>query len=166
MKAKQLLALIFPVTGLFIVPALLLYNFGTSSFDFQVSATFLFPGVVLFLAGLAILSETILAIHKIGGGTIMPWYPAQNLVISGSYAYARNPMIGAALMVLAGEALVFGSGAILIYLFVFFIANDIYFNLVEEPNLEKRFSDKYRDYKNNVPKWLPRRKPWQPKNGS
>ena len=92
----------------------------------------------------------------------MPWYPAENLIISGSYSRTRNPMIGGVLLVLAGEALIFGSGAILVYLFVFFIANDIYFNLVEEPNLEKKFGGKYKEYKTNVPKWIPRRKPWQP----
>jgi len=165
MKANQLLALVFPVTALLVIPALLLFNFQTSSFDLQISATLFFPGLVLFLAGLYLLVETTLAIHKIGQGTIMPFYPAQNLVISGSYAYARNPMIGGALLVLAGEALIFYSGAIMVYLFVFFFANDIYFNAVEEPNLEKKFAARYRDYKKNVPRWLPRRKPWRPQNG-
>ena len=166
MKEKQLLAFIFPITGLLIIPALLLFDFQTSSFNFQISSTLAFPGIVLFAAGLYLLAETTWSIHKIGRGSVAPWYPSENLVISGSYAYARNPMIGGALLMLAGEALIFASGAILVYLFVFFIANDIYFNLVEEPNLEKRFADRYREYKKNVPKWLPRKKPWkQPKNG-
>jgi protein-S-isoprenylcysteine O-methyltransferase Ste14 len=167
MKTKQFLALIFPITGLFIIPALLLFDFQTLSFDFQISSTFLIPGAVIFLFGMALLVESTLAIHKIGQGTIAPWYPTQNLVISGSYSYTRNPMIIGALMVLAGEALVFGSLAILIYLFIFFIVNDIYFNMVEEPNLEKRFSGKYREYKNNVPRWLPKKLPWKrPKKDS
>jgi protein-S-isoprenylcysteine O-methyltransferase Ste14 len=118
------------------------------------------PGIVLFAAGLYLLVETTWSIHNIGKGSAL-WYPAEELVISGSYAYSRNPMIGGALLVLVGEALMFASVAIVVYLFVFFIANDIYFNLVEEPNLEKRFADRYRDYKKNVPKWLPRKKPWR-----
>jgi protein-S-isoprenylcysteine O-methyltransferase Ste14 len=161
MKTQQLLAFIFPITGLLIIPALLLFYYQTLSFYRQISAAFILPGAALFLVGLYLLVETSWAISKIGEGSIMPWYPAQNLVISGSYAYARNPMIGGALLVLAGEALLFDSGAILVYMFIFFIINDIYFNLVEEPALEKKFADRYREYKKNVPKWLPRRKPWR-----
>lgn len=161
MKTKQLVALIFPVTGIFIIPALLLFDWQTRSFDLRISSTFILPGLALLTAGLFLLTETISAMHKIGQGAIVPWYPTQNLIISGSYGYTRNPMIGGALLVLAGEAMIFSSAAILAYLFVFFILNDIYFNIVEEPALEKRFADRYREYKKNVPRWWPRKNSWK-----
>ncbi len=39
-------------------------------------------------------------------------------------------------------------------------ANAIYFPLVEETGLERRFGDDYRRYKANVPRWIPRLTPW------
>jgi protein-S-isoprenylcysteine O-methyltransferase Ste14 len=39
--------------------------------------------------------------------------------------------------------------------------------LVEEKSLKKRFGDNYRLYKKNVPRWIPRVRPWiSDKNGS
>lgn len=38
----------------------------------------------------------------------------------------------------------------------FVILNTIYFALSEEPELEQRFGDAYRDYKREVPRWIPR----------
>ena len=32
----------------------------------------------------------------------------------------------------------------------------------EEPGLEKRFGAEYVEYKRNVPRWIPRLKPWRP----
>jgi protein-S-isoprenylcysteine O-methyltransferase Ste14 len=43
---------------------------------------------------------------------------------------------------------------------VFFLANAIYFPLVEEKALESRFGDQYRVYKASVPRWIPRLRPW------
>jgi len=121
----------------------------------------LFLGSVLCSAGLAILIVTTNALHKIGEGTIAPWAPTLNLVTSGLYAYVRNPMIGGATLILAGEAMIFGSAEILVWSFFFFILNSFYFKFIEEPALEERFGEKYRDYKKNVPMWAPRKEPWK-----
>ena len=48
--------------------------------------------------------------------------------------------------------------------FIFFIINNVFFIAYEEPNLEKRFGDEYRKYKSNVPRWVPRTKPYKPSN--
>lgn len=32
--------------------------------------------------------------------------------------------------------------------------------------LAQRFGDDYREYIRNVPRWIPRRRPWAPGNGS
>ena len=61
---------------------------------------------------------------------------------------------------LAGEAVFFRSWALAAWLLVFFLANAIYFPLSEEKNLERRFGAQYRVYKSNVPRWLPRLRPW------
>lgn len=71
-------------------------------------------------------------------------------------------MIAAVLAVLAGEAALFGSLALLIWFAAFFAVNHAFFCLREEPGLECRFGEDYRAYKRNVPRWLPRRTPWLP----
>ncbi len=69
-------------------------------------------------------------------------------------------MIGGVLVILLGEAVLFGSGAVLVWCVLFFIGNNIYFRFFEEPELVKRFGDEYIEYRQNVPGWLPRLKPW------
>ena len=44
----------------------------------------------------------------------------------------------------------------------FFGLNVTYIPLVEERALEERFGESYREYKKNVPRWIPRLRPWQP----
>ena len=66
------------------------------------------------------------------------------------------------LIVLLGEALTFLSKNIVIWAGEFFIINIIYFIIYEEPNLEKRFGEEYREYKKHVSMWLPRLTPYYP----
>ena len=40
------------------------------------------------------------------------------------------------------------------------MVNVVYIPLSEEPGLAKRFGDDYLTYKQNVPRWIPRLKPW------
>jgi len=40
-----------------------------------------------------------------------------------------------------------------------------FFILKEEPDLVKKFGEEYKEYTNNVPRWIPRLKGWMPENG-
>ena len=42
--------------------------------------------------------------------------------------------------------------------------SEIYFPMFEEKGLEKRFGLDYLEYKRNVPRWIPRLKPWKAPN--
>jgi protein-S-isoprenylcysteine O-methyltransferase Ste14 len=122
-------------------------------------------GLALIGAGFALWLWTVRLFARIGRGTLAPWDPPRHLVVEGPYRHVRNPMIGAVLALLAGEALLFGSPALLIWLTAFFVGNYAFFRLREEPGLERRFGDDYRTYRRNVPRWLPRRTPWTPPAG-
>jgi protein-S-isoprenylcysteine O-methyltransferase Ste14 len=98
---------------------------------------------------------------KVGQGTPAPWDPPKKLVVRGPYRYVRNPMITGALLLLLAEAMLLQSWPIAIWLVLFFIGNSVYFPLVEEKGLEKRFGDAYRKYKANVPRWIPRLRAWK-----
>ena len=122
----------------------------------------MFAGLAVTLLGLFIMAQTILTFIRIGKGTLAPWSPTRKLIVGGMYAYVRNPMILGVLTVLLGESLLLSSRPILIWAVLFLLINTVYFILLEEPGLEKRFGDEYREYKRNVPRWIPRRKPWKP----
>jgi protein-S-isoprenylcysteine O-methyltransferase Ste14 len=85
-----------------------------------------------------------------------------NIVVRSLYRHVRNPMISGVLCVLLGEAVLFVSPAILLWLVLFLAVNLAYMPLSEEPALEKRFGDEYVHYRENVPAWIPRLKPWEP----
>ena len=69
-------------------------------------------------------------------------------------------MIAGVLLMLAAEALLFRSWGLALWVAVFFLGNTVYFRLVEEPGLVKRFGDAYREYRAHVPRWIPRREGW------
>ena len=119
-------------------------------------------GALAALIGLVLASLSFRLVIRIGKGTIMPWDPSRKLVVAGLYRYVRNPMILSILIILAGEALAFASTGIYILAVIFYITNTLYFRLSEEPGLEKRFGEEYLEYRRNVPRWLPRTKPWDP----
>ena len=92
----------------------------------------------------------------------MPWDPTQRLVVNGLYCYVRNPIILSVLIIQLGEAFLLSSYGVAILALCFFIINSVYFIFFEEPGLEKQFGEAYLDYKRNVPRWIPRLKPWYP----
>jgi protein-S-isoprenylcysteine O-methyltransferase Ste14 len=119
-------------------------------------------GLALIAGGVALWAWTVRLFARIGKGTLAPWDPPSHLVVEGPYRHVRNPMITAVLSVLVGEATLFGSPALLIWFAAFFAINWVGFLVYEEPGLEGRFGGEYREYRDNVPRWLPRGTPWTP----
>jgi protein-S-isoprenylcysteine O-methyltransferase Ste14 len=122
----------------------------------------LVAGAALVLVGLAVWYATVRLFARVGEGTLAPWDPTRKLVVLGPYRYVRNPMITGVLLVLVGEAALFGSPWILVWAAAFLAINAVWFPLVEEPALVERFGREYEDYQRSVPRWLPRRRPWTP----
>ena len=118
-------------------------------------------GTALAAAGFALWAWTVRLFARIGRGTLAPWDPTRRLVVAGPYRHVRNPMISAVLAVLVGEGLLLGAPGVLIWAVAFLAINWTYFVLSEEPGLERRFGADYRAYKSAVPRWLPRRTPWE-----
>ena len=137
------------------MPAALVGIYGT-----DVKPLLVVLGASLVLVGFAMWIWTVRLFARIGKGTLAPWDPTERLVVEGPYAHVRNPMITAVLAVLVGEALVFGSTAIAIWAAGFAVVNHVFFLAYEEPSVERRFGDEYRRYKENVPRWIPRRTPY------
>jgi len=157
--------IVLPGTVLVFIPAIILIVAGSENFSNQL----LKPDRALFwlallpaCLGLGLAIWTVRLFMKFGNGTPAPWEPPQKLVVRGPYRHVRNPMISGVLFMLMAEALLFQSWPIAIWMAVFFVINTVYFPLVEEKDLVKRFGDDYQTYKNHVPRWIPRLRPWIP----
>jgi protein-S-isoprenylcysteine O-methyltransferase Ste14 len=154
--------LILPGNVLVVVPALILWLSGWSPAAWQASlATFGALAVVLAGLGLTLMVRTVALFVGRGKGTPAPWDPPRKLVVEGVYRHVRNPMISGVICVLLAEALLFQSLPLTVWAALFVAANMIYIPKFEEPRLEKRFGEAYRIYKANVPRWVPRLKPWE-----
>jgi Putative protein-S-isoprenylcysteine methyltransferase len=160
---RALFALILPVTVTVIIPVLAILGFNNHllAFDSALSGAMLAIGTFLIVLGLGFVIYTNQAFFRIGKGTLAPWDPPKKLVVAGAYRYVRNPMISGILMIVLGETLIFASIELFALFILFFIVNHVYFVYSEEPGLVKRFGDDYILYKKNVPRWVPRLKPWK-----
>lgn len=152
--------LILPFNVLITLPIIILCFCGGSLIAPKFSVTLVLM-LLFFVSGLALMIKTISLFVYVGKGSLAPWNPTQKLIIIGPYAYVRNPMLLGVFLILAGEALLFQSWALLIYLFVFIVINAFYFPLFEEKGLLKRFGEDYADYKRNVPRFIPRLTPYK-----
>lgn len=119
-------------------------------------------GCLLAGLGLLLVYRTVSLFATVGDGTLAPWDPPRRLVVRGVYRYVRNPMISGVLFVLLGEAIVAGSLSLFGWFVAFFAINSVTMPLIEEPALEDRFGNDYVAYKSNVPRWIPRLRPWRP----
>jgi protein-S-isoprenylcysteine O-methyltransferase Ste14 len=117
--------------------------------------------IVVFLGGFGLFAWCISLFARVGQGTLAPWDPTSRLVAVGPYRYVRNPMISGVVTMLIGEALLHGSRVIAIWAATFIVINQVYFVLLEEPGLERRFGAAYLEYKSAVPRWIPRATPWK-----
>ncbi|HEV8609360.1 MAG TPA: isoprenylcysteine carboxylmethyltransferase family protein [Thermoanaerobaculia bacterium] len=113
-------------------------------------------GLLLGAAGAAGVLWCIRDFAVRGRGTPAPWDPPKHLVVAGPYRYVRNPMYVASLIVLAGEALFFGSSGVAIYAAALWLAYHLRVVLSEEPALRRQFGPEYEAYRAVVPRWIPR----------
>jgi protein-S-isoprenylcysteine O-methyltransferase Ste14 len=149
--------LLLPVMNTVVIPAALLQLFPPSPSQWSATAVAAaIAGAALVGAGAALVVHSIRLFMRFGEGTLAPWDPARELVGAGVYRYSRNPMKTGLFLVLAGEALFAQSPALAVWFACFALANIVYIRLHEEPRLEARFGERYRDYCERVPRWWPR----------
>ena len=120
----------------------------------------LYIGVAGFIFGLGGGLRSTRLLYSRGGG--LPWGEAvedaktSRLVTSGVYAYTRNPMVlGYSLLPLAMGVLLQSPGMALSITPLVLLLNVAIVKLREEPDLEKRFGDEYRRYREKTPFLVP-----------
>ncbi len=95
-----------------------------------------------------------------GAGTPLPLDTARNLVVSGAYRHVRNPMAIGGFGQGTAVGLWLGSLGVLCYVAVGAVVWQFVARPWEERDLEARFGDRYRKYRDAVPCWLPRLRPY------
>jgi protein-S-isoprenylcysteine O-methyltransferase Ste14 len=122
-------------------------------------------GSLLIAGGVAMLIWTVVLFHREGKGTLglgkVMGEPVQ-LVVRGPYRHVRNPMISGVLAILLGEAVATASGSLLVWFAVFLTFQAIAIRFWEEPHLTQRYGNEYVNYRQNVPRWVPRISAWSP----
>jgi protein-S-isoprenylcysteine O-methyltransferase Ste14 len=115
-------------------------------------------GVVMIVVGL------IPPVHAFvqfvnAGGTPIPIAPTQRLVVTGFNRYVRNPMYLGLIVVMLGQALLFGSLPLAAWAAAFWIITASFVRWYEEPTLVDEYDGEYETYRRNVHAWIPRLHP-------
>lgn len=119
-------------------------------------------GAVLLAAGLLVLVQAFVRFVVEGIGTPAPVAPTEHLVVGGLYRHVRNPMYLALGAIVAGQALILGRPALLLYAAAVLAVTATFVALYEEPTLREQFGAEYEAYCLAVPGWWPRLRPWRP----
>jgi protein-S-isoprenylcysteine O-methyltransferase Ste14 len=118
-------------------------------------------GSLLVALGLAALVACFVRFVREGRGTPAPVAPTHELVVGGLYRWVRNPMYLAVGAIILGQAVIFTSAGVLVWLACFAVAVVTFVTAYEEPTLRETHGESYDDYRAAVPGWLPRLSPWR-----
>ncbi len=112
--------------------------------------------IPVIVAGAALYLWCVWNFAAVGRGTPGPWDAPARVVVTGPYAWVRNPIYIAALVIVAGEAWLFRSWALLCYAGVMAVFFHVFVIGYEERTLSRSFGRSYLDYQHRVRRWLPR----------
>ncbi len=149
--------LFFTVTALFIIiPLLIEQALHIPQFLFQ--PWNIIVSIPLIAVGMFYTFWSLIEFFK-SNGTPVPFNPPPELVVKGPYKYSRNPMTTGLFLQMLGLGILLGS-ILLTFVFtpLYIMMHYHQLKTIEEPELEKRLGDAYKDYKTKVPMFLPWKK--------
>jgi protein-S-isoprenylcysteine O-methyltransferase Ste14 len=113
--------------------------------------------IIVIAIGIAIYLHTAFwGFALIGGGTPAPIAPTKILVVKGLHRFVRNPMYIGVGLVIGGQALLFRSWHIAIYMVCMLLTAHLFVLFYEEPTLRKQFGEEYDRYRASVARWMPK----------
>ena len=114
-------------------------------------------GIIVLVAGVALVLETTARFALHGRGTPAPWAPPERFVERGSYRFVRSPMYLGVLLLIVGQALLLGREILYLWAVGAWLMFTAFLVFFEEPQLFSRFGAGYDDYRRRVHRWLPTR---------
>jgi len=125
---------------------------------------FRWVGLLIMCTGIFIYVWTVTSFLLRGKGTPAIWFTKTisfiigeepiKMVASGLYRYSRNPMYIGVIITVAGEGIFFQHSNLLWYALSLFFIFTLVIIFIEEPHLQEKFGEEYRDYKNRIRRWL------------
>ena len=113
-------------------------------------------GYFLMASGAAMVTLTVFYFRK-SRGTPVPVNPPQELITSGPYRYARNPMLTGVFLFMFGLGFAIHSlSLVLVFVPLYALAHVWELKQIEEPELIKRFGDEFHAYRERTPMFFPR----------
>lgn len=122
-------------------------------------------GALLIVLGIPVLLDSFARFALQGIGTPAPVFPTRHLVVMGFYRYVRNPIYLAVVSVILGEGMILGNVNLLAYGVLAWLSTHLFVVTYEEPTLRKTFGAEYDAFCANVPRWVPRLRPWNESTG-
>lgn len=119
-------------------------------------------GSAVTLGGVLLVVAAFVQFVVEGRGTPAPSAPTETLVVGGLYRWVRNPMYVGVAGAIAGQAVLFASIGVALWLAAFVLAVTTFVMLYEEPTLRRTYGDSFDAYARAVPRWRPRPCPWRP----
>lgn len=113
-------------------------------------------GLIPLAVGFAMVLWCLWEFATRGQGTPALFDPPKKLVVRGPYKYVRNPIYIGAEFILIGLSILYGSVAILAYAVGAALVLHALVVYYEERTLARKFGDDYAQYKESVPRWIPR----------
>lgn len=144
-----------PFSVLYIIPRFLMNISNTKSLAGFGIASIKIAGFIIIWLGAALAIWCTILMFLFGKGSPLVTSSPQKILNRSIYAYVRNPMMWSLLFVTFGQTLMYGQ----LILFVWLIALSRILHLVvvnyEEPQLELRFGEGWKEYCQKVPRWFP-----------
>lgn len=109
------------------------------------------------VAGTVIYGWCVWDFARRGHATPAPIDAPRVLVVQGPYRYVRNPMYLGVLGIIAAQALLFRSHALVAYAAAWLLTVHLFTVFYEEPTLRRRFGESYERYRASVRRWIPGR---------
>lgn len=113
-------------------------------------------GLALLLAASALGLWSGVTMSVVGRGTPLPAAMANSLVVAGPYRFIRNPMAVAGFLQGAAVGLLLSSWTVVVYGLLGALLWNYAIRPHEEADLERRFGDDFRRYRDEVRCWIPR----------
>ncbi len=121
-------------------------------------------GLIVMGFGMLIYLLTLISFLLRGKGTPAIWFTKVigfiigeepvKMVSSGLYKYSRNPMYLGVITTVAGQEIFFQYSILLWYALSLFIIFTLVVIFIEEPHLEEKFGEEYKNYKKRTRRWL------------
>jgi protein-S-isoprenylcysteine O-methyltransferase Ste14 len=113
-------------------------------------------GIIIMWAGTALAIWCAVLMFLFGKGTFLVTSAPKKIMTRNIFGIVRNPMMWALFIIVFGEILTFGHFILLVWLIA--MVRIIYLIVAnyEEPQLERRFGESWKEYCQKVPPWIPR----------